>query len=453
MKIVIAGNGKVGSTLTKQLSAEGYDITLIDSNRKVLELSEEQYDIMAVQGNCASMDVLEQAGVKEADLLIAVAGEDEVNLLTCMTAHGMNPSLHTIARMRNPDYTKQIYEMRELFALSMVFNPEKKTAVEIDRLLKYPGFLKRDTFAKGRVEIVELRVEEQHKLCNIALSEFENIAKCKVLVCAVLRDGKAVTPDGNFILKTGDRLFVTASANNLTILLRNLGLITHKVKKVMICGGGRVSLYLAQKLLSNNIKVSIIEKEKEKCVRLAGYLPEADIIHGDATDEFLLLSEGINSCDALVTTTGMDEMNIIISMFGKSCGVPKVITKLGRLENNTILEKMSLGSTISPKKLCCNTIVRYVRALKNQEGAAISVHSIADGQAEAIEFIADENTLYCGVPLRKIKIKKNILVVCITHGTNTEIPGGDSSYSKGDTVIVVTSRENIIYQLNDIFED
>ena len=336
MKIIIAGDGKVGAILTRQLSAEGYDLTLIDANLKVLESTEERYDIMAVQGNCASMEVLEQAGIREADLLIAVTNADEVNLLCCMTAHGMNPDIHTIARIRNPEYTEQIYKMQNLFALSMMINPERQAALEIERLLKYPGFLKRDTFAKGRVEIVELRVEAGHKLCNIALNDLYNIVKCKILVCTVIRNGKAVAPGGNFVLMEGDRIFVTAPANVLTMLLKNLGIITHKVKRVILCGGGRVSYYLAQSLIKNGIGVQIVEQDYDRCIHLANALPHASVIHGDASREFLLDNEGISDCDALVTLTGVDEMNIIISLYGSSCKVPQIITKLGRLENNTI---------------------------------------------------------------------------------------------------------------------
>ena len=453
MKIIIAGDGKVGSMLTRQLSAEGYDLTLIDANLKVLESTEERYDIMVVQGNCASMETLEQAGAAEADLLIAVTNADEVNLLCCMTAHGLNPDIHTIARVRNPEYTEQVYKMRGLFALSMMVNPEKLAAVEIERLLKYPGFLKRDTFAKGRVEIVELRVEAGHKLCSTALNDLYSIVKCKILVCTVIRNGKAVAPDGNFVLQAGDRIFVTAPTNTLTILLKNLGIITHKVKRVILCGGGRVSYYLAQILLKNGIGVQIVEQNYDRCLQLANLLPQASIIHGDASREFLLDNEGISDCDALVTLTGMDETNIIISLYGSNCKVPQIITKLGRLENNTILDSLPIGSIISPKELCCNHIVRYVRAMENQTGAALTVHTIADGQTEAVEFMVDENTLHCGEPLKKLKLKKNVLIVCITHGARLEIPNGDSSFVRGDTMIVVTGADRVIYQLNDIFED
>ena len=409
MKIIIAGDGKVGAILTRQLSAEGYDLTLIDANLKVLESTEERYDIMAVQGNCASMEVLEQAGIREADLLIAVTNADEVNLLCCMTAHGMNPDIHTIARIRNPEYTEQIYKMQNLFALSMMINPERQAALEIERLLKYPGFLKRDTFAKGRVEIVELRVEAGHKLCNIALNDLYNIVKCKILVCTVIRNGKAVAPGGNFVLMEGDRIFVTAPANVLTMLLKNLGIITHKVKRVILCGGGRVSYYLAQSLIKNGIGVQIVEQDYDRCIHLANALPHASVIHGDASREFLLDNEGISDCDALVTLTGVDEMNIIISLYGSSCKVPQIITKLGRLENNTILDSLPIGSIISPKELSCNHIVRYVRAMENQTGAALTIHTIADGQAEAVEFMVDKDTLHCGEPLKKLDRKSTRL--------------------------------------------
>ena len=452
MKIIIAGEGKVGALLTKQLSAEGYDLTLIDADITVLESSEGRYDVITVQGNCASMETLEQAGVKETDLLIALTNADEVNLLCCMTAHGMNPYIHTIARIRNPEYMEQVYEMRELFALSMMVTPERQAAAEIERLLKYPGFLKRDTFAKGRVEIVELRIDANHKLRNIALNDLDSIVKCKILICTVIRNGKAIAPGGNFVLQEGDRIFVTAPAATLTVLLKNLGIITHKVKRVILCGGGRVSYYLAQALLKNGIDVQIVEQDNERCVQLAKLLPQASIIHGDATKEFLLDNEGISDCDALVTLTGMDEMNIIISLYGSSCHVPQIITKLGRLENNTILDALPLGSIISPKELCCNNIVRYVRAM-NQTGAALAIHTIADGQTEALEFEVDENTLYCGIPLKRLKLKKNVLIVCITHGSQLEIPNGDSSFREGDTMIVVTGADRVIYQLNDIFDD
>lgn len=452
MKIIIAGDGKVGSTLTRQLVAEGHDITLIDARAEVLEVSEERYDVMAVQGNCASMDTLSRAGVEDAEILLVMTGADEVNLLCCAIAHAMNPRLHTIARIRNPEYRGQIYQMRNLFGLSMVINPESQAAIEMERLIKYPGFLKRDTFAKGKVEIVELRIQEDSKLRDVSLYGLGSVVKCKILVCAVLRNGKAIIPDGNFVLQAGDRIFVTASTRELTIFLKNMGIITHKAKRVILCGGGRLSYYLAQLLVRDGIMVEIIEKNHDRCLSLANQLPNVTVVHGDASSEFLLDREGISECDALVTLTGVDEMNIIISLFGNSRKVPQIITKLGRLSNNSILDTISLGSIISPKELCCNDILRYVRGIRNQTGAAQTVNAIADGQAEAIEFIVDENTRHCEEPLKKVKLKKNIRIAGINKLNSFEIANGDSFYSKGNRVIIVTGRDEVIYQLNDIFE-
>lgn len=452
MKIIIAGNGRVGITLAKLLSVEGYDLTLIDSNPSVLQSSLEKIDVIAYQGNCASMETLQSAGVDKADLLIATTGTDELNLLCCMTAHALNRRIHTIARIRDPEYVRQAYMMKESFGLSLAFNPEKQAAAEIERLIKYPGFLKRDSFAKGRAQIVELKIDESSKLCNVPLNAMNGIVKCKVLVCTVLRDGKAIAPDGSFVLRAGDKIFVTAPTDSLSLLLKNLGIVTHKIKDVMIAGGGTVCYYLAELLEKNNINVHIIENDHERCARLSELLPRASIINGDASDQNSLEGEGIREADALISLTGNDELNMIISLYGNSCGVPLTVTKLSTFENAKIIDSLPIGSIISPHKLCCNTIVRYVRALRNQKGAAVTVHSIADGQAEAVEFNVDKDTLNVGVPLKKLKLRENILIACITRGDVTEIPNGDSTFNEGDSVVIVRSGDTVILQLNDIFE-
>lgn len=452
MNIIIAGGGKVGSTLAQQLSAEKHDITLIDSNSQVLGAIMERFDVMTVQGNCAAMSVLLQAGVKDADLLIAATSADEVNLLCCTTAHGINPKLHTIARIRNPEYTDQIFEMRDIFGLSMTINPEKQAATEIARLLKYPGFLRRDIFAKGRTEIVELRIDKNSKLCDVPLIDLPDIIKCRVLICAVLRNGTAMVPNsGNFTFREGDRVFVTAPAQNLTILLKNLGIITRRARRVILCGGGRVSYYLANLLRKDGVSVQLIESDHDRCTELAAMLPDVCVVHGDGTDQTLLENEGISSCDALVTLTGIDELNMIISLYGTSRKVHQVITKLGHASNRNIIDSLNLGSVVCPKDLCVNDIVRYVRAMQNQTGAAVSVHAIADGQVEAIEFLVDENTKHCSVPLKNLKPRANVLIASITHGSKTEIPNGDSMFQAGDTLVVVTSGRGVLHQLNDIF--
>ena len=450
MDIIIAGCGKVGLTLARQLSAEGHDITLIDKNNLLLEEAVEQFEAMAVCGNCASKEVLLQAGVEQAELVIAATNADEVNLLCCMTAHGISKQTHTIARIRNPEYAEQVMTMPEVFPLSLTVNPEKQAAVEIERLLKYPGFLRRDTFAKGQVEIVELRIDSTSKLCNVALSDLSDIVRCKVLVCAVLRQGAAVAPRGDFVLQQGDRVFVTAPTSVLATLLKNLGIITRRVRRVLICGGGRVSFYLASLLEKDGITVQLIDRSHDRCRELATLLPDSAVLYGDCSDPNLLDHQGIDQVDALASLTGVDETNMIISLYANSRNVPQVITKLSRGEG-VIADTLPLGSVICPKELCSNNIVRYVRAMQNQTGAAVSVHTIADGQVEAVEFLVDGTAKNCDTPLKQLKLRPNVLIASITRGTETEIPGGNSTFSEGDTVVVVTSGRGVLKSFNDIF--
>lgn len=452
MRILIAGSGKVGQTLAKQLSAEAHDVTLIDSDPKVLASGVERYDVLAVQGNCASMETLKQADVDDADLLIATTGSDELNLLCCLTAHRMNKKLHTIARIRNPEYTEQAVTMADAFGLSLCFNPERQTAVEINRLLHYPGFLKRDSFARGHVEIVELKIDGASKLAGVPLSQMYGIVKCRVLVCTVLRDGRAIMPDGNFVLEAGDRIFVTAPTEILSQLLKNLGILAHRAKEVMLVGGGTICYYLADLLLRRHLNVKIVESDLTRCERLAALLPQASVIHGDAANHGLLSGEGLAQCDAVVTLTGLDEMNVIASLYAGKCGVPQVITKLAKLEETAIVDSLPIGSVVCPRKLCCSTVLRYVRAMQNQAGAAVSVHPIADGQVEALEFRVDKTTKNVGEPLKSIKLRPNLLLVSITRRGRTEIPNGDSYFEPGDSIVVVAaSGEDVILQLNDIF--
>ena len=452
MKILIAGTGKVGASVAQQLSAEGYDLTLIDKNESVLENIIEQLDVMSYCGNCATQTALLSAGVQEADLLIASTGADEVNLLCCMMAQSLNPNIRTIARIRDPEYSEQVHILRDKLTLSLVVNPEQQAAKEIERLLKYPGFLKRDSFAKGKVEIVELKVDAKNPMNGKPLMELGKITRAKVLVCAVLREGHVVVPSGDFVLQENDRIFVTAPVDNLTALLGGLGIYSRKNKKILICGGGRISFYLATILNKQGYKLQLIEKDHDRCLLFSDAIPEMDVICGDATSQALLESEGLDTCDALVTMTGLDEQNIIISLYGNENKVPQVITKITHLQNSGIIDNLPLGSIISPYELCCDTIVSYVRAMKNKTGAARSVHFIADRQVQALEFRVEPGTLHVDTPLKDIKTKNDVLIASITHAGHSIVPAGDSKFCLGDSVIVVATGKEPIYQLNDIFE-
>ena len=342
MRIIIAGNGKMGAALVRQLSAEGEDLTLIDSNLKVLESSEERYDIMVVQGNCASMQILLQAGVKEADLLIAMTGADEINLLCCMTAHAMNARLHTIARVRNPDYADQLVLMKEELGLSMTVNPEMAAATEIARMLRFPSALKLDSFARGMVERVEIKVKEGSPLLGQALYTLSSHLGIRILICAVRRGEEVYIPTGSFVLQQGDKISITATPSEMDSLFRKLGIYRHKIHRVMVVGGGRIAYYLAKQLLKLGMSVKIIEKDAARCELLSEALPKARIILGDGSDRELLEEEGIEEMDALVALTGMDEENIIISMYAGTLELGKVVTKINRMSFQEILDSASV---------------------------------------------------------------------------------------------------------------
>lgn len=453
MKIVIVGDGKVGFALTAQLAQEGHDIIVIDNNKKVLQESAEQLDVMVVHGNGAGVKAQKQAGVEDADLLIAATSADEINLLCCIVARKLG-SAHTIARVRNPEYVEQIYFLKDELGLSMTINPERAAAREISRLLQFPSFLKRDSFAKGRAEIVEMVIKEGSVLEDKLLSELYQIAKVQVLVCAVKRGGRAYIPDGSFRLMRGDRIFVTAPTHNLARLIKHLGLQTQKIREVILVGGSSIAYYLAMDLFLNGIRVKIIESQADRCLELAELLPKAMIIHGDGANQSVLLAEGIEKTDAVVTLTNLDEENFLVSMYANYLKVPKVITKINRTEFNDIFQDKGIDCVVSPKLLTANDIVRYVRAMQNKTGdSMITLHRIADDMAEAMEFPVTEETRHLGETLIRIRLRPNILIACINRRGKIIIPKGDDTIELNDTVIVVTTAEQRINELNDIFED
>lgn len=453
MKIVIAGAGSVGSLLCEQLSKENNDVTLVDVDERTLHDLENRYDILSTPGNCASMDVLLKAGIDGADLFIAATSEDEKNLLACLTAYSVNPHIHTIARVMNPDYNNQIGQMRDVLGLSMMINPAKQAAAEIVRILRFPGFLKRETFAKGRVEIVELKLKDDSEYLDMTLAEFNKHLTAKVLICAIRRDGKTIIPGGSTRIIQGDKLYVTGMSSELSKALRETGIIPKKTKRVIISGGGRIAFYVAEELLKHHIEVQLIEPDPDRCRSLVTQLPGLNVINADPADEAVLNNEGLSTADALVTLSRRDEINIIASLYGKSLGVSQVITKLENTVGSSMIEKMDLGSVISPKQICASDIIRYVRAMKNQVGAALSVHSIAGGHAEAMEFRVVNGMPHVGEQLMDFHLKQGVLICCITHAMKHELPNGKSRFLHGDTVIIVKTGDIVIERFEDIFND
>jgi trk system potassium uptake protein TrkA len=451
MKIVIVGGGKVGFSLADQLTREGHDVTLIDNDRRVVNWVTDTLDMMAMYGNGAELSVQRAADVEHADLLIAATPQDELNMICCIIARKLGCQ-NTIARVRDVEYMEQMYFLREELGLSMTINPELTAAREIFRLMQLPGFLRRDSFAKGRVEIVELDLPKNSPLDGVQLMELPKKLKMNILVCAIERDGEVYIPAGSFRLHGGDKIYVTAPATVLVELIRSLGMRTHKTKSVLIIGGSRIAQYLTPMLLKTGTRVKIIESNPERSMFLAEILPEATIIQNDGSNQAVLLSENIEQMDTVVTLTNMDEENLIISMYANHIGVPQVITKINRTEYNEVFRNKGIDCVISPKLLCAQGIVRYVRAMQNTDGSSVlTMHRLVDGRVEALEFNVTESTLHLGETLRDITLKPNLLIACINRMGRIIIPGGSDYMAAGDTVVVVTSSDRVILDLNDIF--
>ena len=451
MKIIVVGDGKVGLTLTEQLSKEEHDIVVIDKNPTVLQNSQETFDVMVVPGNGASRQVLLEAGAQDADLVIAATSADEINLLCCLTAKKLGCT-HTIARVRNPEYAGQLVFLKDELGLSMVINPEATAAREMFQILQFPSFLNRDRFAKGRVEIVELKVEKGCTIIGKYLHELYENAKVKVLVCAVERGEQVYIPSGNFKIEEGDKIHVTAETRDLTKLIHYLGIPLPKMRDVVIVGGSRLGYYLANMLIQSGVKVKIIEIDYERCLQLSELLPRALIINGDGCQQKLLNEEVYGKADAVISLLNIDEVNLVISMYAKKLGVPKVIAKIDRIEYMNVFKSFTEESFISPKNLICNDVLRYVRAVGNSgEGSMLTLYRLIGNQVEAIEFLAGKDTHFLGVPFSKVPMRPNLLIASIRRDDRTIFPTGSDCIQLGDRVLIVTTESGRFYELNDIF--
>ncbi|MGN1167858.1 MAG: Trk system potassium transporter TrkA [Lachnospiraceae bacterium] len=450
MKIVIIGDGKVGHKLAVQLSEENYDIVLIDQNEGKLKEALNKMDIFCITGNGADVDVQRQADVPHADLVIACASTDEMNMLSCLLARRLGAK-HTIARVRNPLYYRQIDILKEDLHLSMAVNPELAASNEIVRVLLFPEASKVETFMKGRVELVESTVRDNSPLVGLSLAEIYKKFQIKILVCAVKRGGEVYIPDGNFVLEKGDRLHVAAAHQDLKSFFKSTGSKNTKVKRVMICGGGHVCFYLAAQLLQAGMQVKIIEQNKNRCEELCEILPKATIIHGNAADQELLLEEGIEQADAFVALTGMDEENIIMSLFAKTQGVGKIVAKVNEDTRAQMVEGLGIDSIVSAKSATADAIMGYVRARNNSYSSANveTMYRLLNGKIEALEFIIKKECEYTNIPLKDLPTKKNHLIACIGRKRRVIIPNGDDHLEVGDSVIVVT-KDHIISNFRDI---
>lgn len=452
MRIVIVGDGKVGVTLTQRLALEGHDLVIIDQNQKVLQETATQYDVIGVMGNGASLKTQREAGVDKSDLLIAATSADEVNLLCCILARKLGVK-RTIARVRNPEYGEQLSLLKKDLGLSMTINPELAAAMEMLNLIHFPAAIKRETFAKGRAEIIELKLPKGNPLCGRYLRELTQITKTQVLVCAVERGSQVEIPSGDFQLRAGDNIYVTGSYHNLASFVQKLNFADRKIRNIMIIGGSRIAFYLASALLNEGYNVKVLEMDAKRCQELSATLPGAQIIHADGTQTEVLEAEGVEEADAFITLTDLDEVNVVLSMYAKQVGVYKVITKINRMEYSDLATRMEIESTVSPKNIVCNDIVRYVRAMENTSvGSVLALHRLVQEKVEALEFSVTDRTRNLEVPLKELKIKPGILLACINRRGRIIIPNGNDVLRQEDSVMVVTTADRLYSNLNEIFE-
>lgn len=451
MKIIIVGCGNVGMALAEQLTQEGHSITVVDEKEELVYNITNTYDVMGIVGNGAVFSVQQEAGVSEADLLIAITGQDELNLLCCLIARKAG-GCHTVARVRNPVYFRDIAYLKEALGISLVINPEFAVASEISRLLKFPSALKIDSFAKGRVELVKYRIDEQSALCDMTLKDISSRFKSDVLICVVERGEEVYIPDGKFQIKAGDAVTFVASSAKIAAFFKKIGVPTAGVKDTIIVGGGETAYYLAEQLVDMGIRVKIIDRSKGRCEELSELLPDAMIICGDGTERAVLMEEGLATADSFVSMTNFDEENIMLSLFAKSLSQAKIITRVHRISYNEIMDSMDLGSIVYPRNITAESIIKHVRAMHNSLGSNIeTLYRLNENKVEALEFLIREDCPLVGIPLQELKLKKNLLVCSINHRGNIITPSGQSTMQVGDTVAVVTTTTGF-NDIKDILE-
>ena len=448
MKIVIIGDGKVGYSLAEGLSQEDNDVTIIDKNSQALQKASDNLDVMCIKGNGVSAKVLQEAGVQDADLLIAATSSDEMNMVCCLTGKKLGAQ-HTIARIRDPEYSDELSAIKRDLGLDMVINPEQAAAAEIARQLRFSSSANVEVFARGRVELVEIRVSPEMILDNMILSHMHSHFSMGVLVGAVERDGEVFIPNGETVLKAGDIIYVVGRPSSITEFCKKLGLNTQRVRDVMVVGGGRVGYYLGRYLQETGIKSKIIEIDPKRCNDLAELLPHSLVICGDGSDDGFLRSENLGDMDGFVAVTGRDEENLLTALIAKQMGVKKVVAKINRINYTyaTLMESLGVDSVVAPKQIITNSILRYVRGLKNAMGNKVeTLYKIVGGRAEALEFLAGPSTSFLNVPFKDLKLIPGVLVAAIVRRADVIIPHGRDFVQEGDSVIIITTQE----QLNDL---
>ncbi len=448
MKIIIAGAGNVGKRLIEDLAEEGHNIVLVDRDSSVVETIIDTCDIMGIVGNCVSADILKNAGASEADLVIACTQQDEMNILCCMVAKKLGVK-ETIARVRNPEYFDLFHNVD--LGLTMMVNPEKEAALEINRVLRFPSAIKIEPFADGKVELVEIKIHPDSPLANQVLKDITHRFQIKIVVCAVHRGKEIFIPNGDFVLQAWDEIYFTSAPKDITQLFREMGL-PKAIRKVMIAGGSRTAFYLAKELRKSNITVKIIENDESRCKLLEEELDKADIVFGDAANQDILIDEGLQSMDAFVSLCGIDERNIILSLFASKQGIQKVVTKVDNVGYLNLLEHKGSESIVSIASSTANQIVRYVRGKSNSISNEFrKLYRIIDDSVEVMEYKVSEDFSGINIPIKDLRLQPEVLIAAIVRNGDVIIPGGNDSILQNDTLVLVTTQDSF-GNLNDMLE-
>lgn len=451
MKIVIIGLGTIGITILKSLSGEDHTITIIDEDKDIIEKLIEKYDVQGVVGNGASLDIQREAGVAEADVAIALTMSDELNVFACLVAKKLGVK-STIARVRTPEYRRQILEMKDELGISMIVNPEQDTATEIFNLISLPEIAKVERFAKGRVLLVEIVAERGCALVGETLISIGKKLNTKVLICAVQRGNDVFIPSGHFVIEEGDRIHFTSDAKVLRDFLSEINIVKSPLKNIMIVGGNKIGYYLADELSKKKYNIKLVEPDKKTAEELAELLPRVTVINGNGAQHDLLIEEGIEAMDAFVAITDIDEENMIVSMFANKMKVRKTITQIKSDDLYGMLSELGISNNVSPKEIVANRIISYIRALDNSvRSNVLTLYRLVGGRVEALEFHVKRQEKIYNKPLRELKIKDDCLIACIIRGTTVIIPNGNTVIELGDNVIVVTAHKNFD-DLTNIFE-
>ena len=450
MRILVVGDGKVGHTIAEQLIREKHDVVIIDQDDEVLTKCEDTLDVICVRGNGANAKVLLDAQADRADILIATTASDETNMLCGLIAKRLGTK-YIIARIRDPEYNDSLTLLQRELGIDMALNPERATALEIGRLLRFPFASNIESFAKGRVEMVEFRAQEHDVVTGHALKDLARMRGLpQVLYAVIEREGRVIIPTGDFIIQAGDRVHVAGDMVTITNYFHYLGKNSLRIRRVMLLGGGRISYYLAKMLVPMGIRVSMIEINERKANHLSELLPEVNVIYGDGTDQELLDQEGLKDMDAFVTLSDRDEENLMTGLFAVRQGVPKVIVKNNRVAYADLINSLGLDSVVSPRSITCANILRYVRGRVNSEGTKVErLYRLMDGKAEALEFIARAGDPYIGIPLKDLRTRPGVLVAVIVRKGQVIVPFGNDHIEAGNSVVIL-SRDSGIKDLNEV---